>query len=305
MNNKQLQYAIALSKSLNFSKVAEQMGISQPALSKQIHNLEKELGVSLFDRGQSPIVLTAAGEAFFKEAQSLLYREEQLFRSMEDFKSGKQGKLTIGISPFRALYLLPSVCKQVREKFPGISIVLQEEGSDQLRTKAAEGKYDFAIANLPVDESILDALPIEQDKLVLAVHKSLLPMLNCPAQKQLSEIDFKDCKELPFIVVGQNQEMRQLFEKICSVADIKPRIAMEVVGLATSWAMAKSGIGAALLPLQFVEDMKSDDDIVLFIPKHSANVRQPAIITRRGQYLSEYAKFAIDILIKKHQQKNR
>ena len=299
MNNKQLQYAIALSKSLNFSQVAEHLGISQPALSKQILNLEKELGVALFDRKQTPIVLTAAGEFFFKEAQNLLYREEQLYRSMEAFKSGKQGRLTIGISPFRSLYLLPDICKRVREKFPGISIVLQEDSSEHLRSKAAEGKYDFAIANLPVDESILDAVPIEQDKLVLVVPKKLVPMLQVSPKKQLSEIDFADCKNLPFVVVGQNQEMRQLFEKICSVADLKPTIAMEVVGLATTWTMAKSGIGATLLPLQFVQEMDAGDNVLLLIPKCDANIRQPAIIRRRGQYLSEYAKFAIDLLTKK------
>lgn len=80
MNNKQLQYAIALSKSLNFSRVAEQLGISQPALSKQVLNLEKEIGVELFDRKQNPIAVTAAGEYFFCQAENLLYREEQLLK---------------------------------------------------------------------------------------------------------------------------------------------------------------------------------------------------------------------------------
>ena len=89
MNNKQLKYAIALSRSLNFSQVAEKLGISQPALSKQILNLEKDLGVELFDRKQNPIALTPAGEHFFAEVQDLVYREEQLYKSMDDFKSGK------------------------------------------------------------------------------------------------------------------------------------------------------------------------------------------------------------------------
>lgn len=299
MNNKQLQYAIALSKSLNFSQVAEQLRISQPALSKQISHLEKELGVLLFDRKQNPITLTAAGETFFKEAQTLLYREEQLYRSMEEFKSGKMGRLTIGVSPFRALYLLPELCRRVREKFPGVSIVLQEESSDQLRKKAAEGKYDFAIANLPVDESVVDAIPIEQDRLVLVVPNTLLPLLENTPETKSEEIDFKDCKRLPFVVVGQNQEMRQLFEKICSDADITPLISMEAVSLATTWAMTKSGVGAALLPMQFVQSMQSSDDVSLFIPKYTANIRQPAILTRRGQYLSEYAKYAIGLLTKR------
>ncbi len=298
MNNKQIEYAIALSKSLNFSAVAESFGISQPALSKQILNLEKELGTELFDRTTNPIKLTAAGEYFLREAQELLYKEEQLYKSMDDFKSGKKGCLTIGISPFRALYLLPELCKKVREKFPDIVIKLQEDSSDIIRTKACEGKYDFAIINLPVNDAILDVTPIEQDILVLVVPKAMLNLIDNLPANELSELNLRACKKLPFVVVGQNQEMRMLFDKICLASDIKPEIAMEVVGLATAWSMSTSGIGATLLPLQFVKNMESNSNISLFLPKHNTDARQPAIITKRGQYLSEYAKYAIEVLTK-------
>lgn len=296
MNNKQLQYALALSKSLNFSAVASELGISQPALSKQISGLEKELGILLFDRTSMPITLTAAGEHFFKNAEELLFREQQLFLSMEDFKSGKNGRLTIGISPFRSLYLLPHVCKAVKQKYPGIKIVLSEEVSDNLRRYAAEGKYDFAIANLPVDESSLDVLPIENDTLVLVVPKSMLDMIDRPADSQCQKISFTNCKRLPFIVIRQTQEMRALFERICASCDFTPNIAMEVVGLSTAWAMARAGIGATLLPLQFVENMNSETDLALFPLNHEINTRTPAIITKRGQYLPEYARYAIALL---------
>lgn len=299
MNNKQLQYAIALSKSLNFSQVAEKLGISQPALSKQILNLEKELGVELFDRKQNPITLTPAGEHFFAEAQDLVYREEQLYKSMADFKFGKKGSLTIGISPFRALYLMSDICNKVRQEFPQIKIVLQEYSSDILRSGAADGKYDFAIVNLPVDDSVFDVTPIEQDTLVVVVPEKLLPSIEGSPKKFMEKLNFKNCKKLPFVVLSQNQEMRQLFEKICTTSNLRPKIAMEVVGLATAWSMAQAGIGATLLPLQFVKSMQSNNNISMFVPDCDANIRQPAIITRHGQYLSPYAKYAIDLLTKK------
>lgn len=270
----------------------------QPALSKQISNLEKELGVELFERKKKPISLSAAGEYFFQEAQNLLYREEQLYRSMEDFKSGKCGNLVIGISPFRSLYLLPQLCKKIKDKYPGVKIILQEDSSDQLRKKAAEEKFDFAIVNLPVDESLLDIIPIEQDKLVLAVPVNMLSLINSKQKDELSKIDFKNCENLPFVVVSKTQEMRVLFEKICSASNIQPKIVMEVVGLATAWAMTRAGIGATLLPMQFINSMENDGSIRLFIPDCETNIRQPAIITRHGQYLSQYAKYAIDVLKK-------
>lgn len=294
MNTRQLRYALMLYENLSFSTVADKLGITQPALSKQIHNLETELDVKLFDRTTSPITVTPAGEHFFKEAQKLLYRENQLLRSMEEFKLGKRGRLTIGISPFRAQYLIPKIAKQLKEKYPDIEIFLSEESSDTLRKEAAEGKYDFAIANLPVDESILDVIPIESDELVLAVPKDMC--LDFPESEQ---IEFSICKDLPFIVVGQTQEMRRLFDKACTIAEFQPKIGMEVVGLSTTWAMCRAGIGATLLPRQFIEYMGLDENVKMFTLKQNVHSRQPAIITRKGQYISEYAEYAIKLLTEK------
>lgn len=293
MNTRQLQYALELSKVLSFSAAAERLGISQPALSKQIMSLEQELGVKLFNRSATPMTVTPAGEHFFRETEKLLYHEDQLLRSMEDFKTGKSGSLSIGISPFRSQYLMPDIARRIKEQYPNVRIVLHELGSDQLRRETAEGKYDLAIVNLPVDESVLDVIPIEPDVLMLAVPNKYTDLLPNPGNSRQEGVDFADCGKLPFVVVGAHQEMRQLFEKQCAVAGVVPQIAMEVVGLSTAWAMCRAGIGAALLPLQFIKRMGGDESVSLFALKHNVYSRQPAIITRRGQYLSEYAKFAI------------
>lgn len=293
MNTRQLQYALELSKVLSFSAAAERLGISQPALSKQIMSLEQEIGVKLFNRSAIPLTVTPAGEHFFREAQKLLYHEDQLLRSMEDFRTGKSGSLSIGISPFRSLYLMPDIAGQIKEQYPNVRIVLHEVGSEQLRRETAEGKYDLAIVNLPVDESVLDVIPLEPDVLVLAVPNKYADRLPGQGTPRQEGVDFAECGKLPFVVVGANQEMRQLFEKQCAAAGIVPQIAMEVVGLSTAWAMCRAGIGATLLPLQFIKRMGCDDSVSLLELKQAIYSRQPAIITRRGQYLSEYAKYAI------------
>lgn len=294
MNTKQIQYALALSEALNVSQVADQLGISQPALSKQVLALEKELGVKLFDRSSSPMTLTPAGEDFVKQAQDLLFQQEQLLRSMEAYRSGKQGRLVIGISPFRSLYLVSDMVKQLQERHPGVQVVLRETTSEQLRKDAADGKYDFAIVNLPVDNSVLDVIPLEADTLVLAVPNSMLDRV----RTQDGTVDLAQCAGLPFITVGTHQEMRQLFEKLCAMAGFHPQIAMEVVGLATAWAMVQAGLGVTLLPLQFISSATFDRDITLFPLKENVYTRQPAIVTRRGQYLPEYARHAIELLTK-------
>ncbi len=296
MNSRQLQYAIQLSKVRSFSQVADVLGISQPALSKQILSLEKELGIRLFDRDSIPLTLTPAGEYFIQEAQDLIYKEDQLLRTMGRFRSGEEGRLTVGISPFRSLYLMPGIVRKLREKYPGVQIQLIEAVSDRLRQDAAEGRYDFAIVNLPVDEAVLEITPLEPDTLVLAVPDQLLGKLAKVPEGDLSQIDLADCKKLPFVVVGQGQEMRQLFDRLCARAQTRPPIAMEVVGVTTAWAMVQAGLGATLLPLQFVGQENFGDKVTLFTIKDNTFTRQPAIVTRRGQYLPEYARYAIKLL---------
>jgi len=301
MNAKQLQYALELSRALNFSQVAERLNISQPALSKQIIALEQELGVRLFDRSTTPLTLTAAGEHFVQEAQELLLREKQLKRSMESFQSGERGRLDIGISPFRSFYLAPPIVRKLKERYPGLRIVLHEPLSAVLRKEVAESKYDFAIINLPVDDSVLDITLLEPDTLVLAVPNSMADSLPATPGKTLPEVSFRDCRNLPFIVINQAQELRPLFNKFCAAADFLPEIAMEVGGITTAWAMCRVGIGATLLPLQFITDSHLDDSISLFALKDNAYTRQPAIVTRKGQYLSEYARYAINLLTGKQE----
>ncbi len=296
MNSRQLQYVIALSEICNFSQVAEKLNISQPSLSKQILALEKELGVKLFDRSTTPMTITAAGESFVRQAKELLFRQEQLTHSMRRFHSGESGRLVIGISPFRAQYMVSHVAKKVREKFPGVQVFLHEIGSDTLRKEAAEGKYDFAIVNLPVEESVLNVTPLAPDTLVLAVPNSMLHLLPDSA-KESKEIQLKDCSALPFIVVGKSQEMRILFDRICAQSDFLPEIAMEVVGLTTAWTMVQEGIGATILPLQLLRSEAFNKEITLFALEGNKFSRQPVIVTRRGKGLSVYAQYAIDLLI--------
>lgn len=295
MNTKQAQYAIELAKTKNFSQVSEKLNISQPTLSKQIINLENSLGVKLFERSTASVSVTPAGEHFVREAQQLLFQEEQLLRSLEQYSNEEKGRLTIGISPFRNLFLMPQIVNGVKEAFPGIHVILHETNSDQLRKEAAEGKYDFAIVNLPVDESQLDVICLEEELLVLAVPNTMVDRL--PVSEDADQIDFADCKDLPFVVMAKSQEMRRYFDSLCANCNVMPEISLEVAGgIITAWSMACAGMGATLLPLSFFGNRQFDSSLTLYKLKGMNYTRQPAVVTRRGQYLSKAARFAIGLL---------
>lgn len=298
MNLRQLQYVMELAKTRNFSHASENLKISQPALSKQILNLESELGVKLFDRNTVPFTMTPAGEHFVRQAQTLLQQEDQLLRSMEQFKSGERGQLDIGVSPFRNFYLMPQFIKLFKEKYPRIQVVLHESPSDQLRQDAANGKFDFAIVNHPINDTALEARLLRQETLVLAVPNALVSRIRGTDEAEPGSIDFSQCQDLPFVVVSQTQEMRRYFDRLCTGCGFTPEIAIEVAGgVITAWAMARAGLGATLLPLQFVKQSAMDEQLTLFTLRNTAYTRQPLIVTRRGQYLPEHVRYAIDLLM--------
>lgn len=296
MNSRQLQYAIVLSQILNISQAAEKLNISQPALSKQILSLEKELGVILFDRNTNPISLTAAGESFIDNAKEILFKEDELKRSMQDFKLGDKGRLVIGISPFRASYFLNDVIEKLHNEYPGLQIVLKEANSTQLEKDTIEGTVDFTIMNLPVDEALLDVVPLEPEPIVLVVPAKFAKALNgtkSTIKDGYPIIELSDCKDIPFIALSKTQELRRLFDKLCTTANIMPNITTEVVGITTACSLAQSGIGATVLPLRFIEENKNFDNMSIFSLKNTASIRKPAIITRKGQHISKYVKSAI------------
>ena len=304
MNIKQLKYAIKLSETLSFSQVADQLDISQPALSKQIQHLENDLGVKLFDRNRNPLALTPAGEYFIRNARELVYKETQLRKTINQFRTGESGRLVIGITPFRSLYLMPGLIKKIRDRYPGVQVCLHEVNSTQLRKEVAEGKYDLAIVNLPVDTSLLEMIPLEPDTLVLAVHKTMVGNLPVTSDEKYPSVDFSQLQDFPFVVLSPGQELRQLFDKLCTSTEIHPTIAAEVVGVTSAWAMAREGVGAALLPLQFIHSQHFDPDLSLYVIKNIPYSRQPVIVTRRGQERTDYADYAIRLLTESKMDKN-
>ena len=280
-----------LAKTRNFSQAAQNLNMSQPAFSKHIISLENELGVKLFDRGINPLSLTPAGEFFIEKAQKMVFEEDILLKTMEKYKSGERGKLIIGAVPFRSSYMMPALIKKVKDKYPHLQIELREYGLSILKEELLGGEYDFAIMNLPVAEPEFETIPLEKDILVLAVPGKYESLVKC--NKKVKIKDLSAVQDIPFVTVGKEQEMRKLFDALCIDANIEPNIYATVTGVATAWEVVKSGEAATIIPRQFAEARGNLNGVKLFEIENIPYIRQPAIVTRRGQFVSEYAKFAI------------
>src|SRR5579863_6884051 len=132
MEMHQLRYVVAVARTGNFSRAAEQCHVSQPSLSQQIQKLEEELGQRLFDRLKRGAKPTQHGEALLPRAARILEEAEAAMREATDAQHLLRGTLTIGVLPTIAPYLLPKALAEFTGKFPGLEIVVQEDTTDQL-----------------------------------------------------------------------------------------------------------------------------------------------------------------------------
>lgn len=148
----QLEYIIAVDTWRHFATAAEHCFVTQPTLSMQIHKLEKELDVKIFDRSKLPVVPTQIGAEFIAQARHIIASKEHLLETLRTRKGVLAGELRIGIIPTLAPYLLPLFIQPFTKKYPDVRLVVYEVMTDGIITKLREGKIDAGILVTPLQE---------------------------------------------------------------------------------------------------------------------------------------------------------
>ncbi len=183
MERNQLRYVVETARYGNITKAAEALHISQPSLSAQIILLEKELGISLFERTKKRVYLTEAGEAFVHQAEQILNSMDSLKLTMNEYAEEKRGSLKIGLLPIMAPIGLMDMLAEFREEFPDFDLSVSEAGSRVLIEKTIQNETDAAIVIMRDTETVQDlhsvllkeslfAAAVPSDHR-LAVHKTL------------------------------------------------------------------------------------------------------------------------------------
>jgi len=169
MEMHQLRYVVAVARTKNFSRAAEQCHVSQPSLSQQIQKLEEELGGRLFDRLKREAKLTTAGEAFVRRAGRILEEVDAAKREAHDTRALLGGTLAIGVLPTIAPYLLPEVIARFNQRYPGVEVVIHEDTTARLLKLALGCDIDFAIASTPLPDARFEVKELFSEELLLAV----------------------------------------------------------------------------------------------------------------------------------------
>src|SRR5689334_1286904 len=126
MELRHLRYFIAVAEEENITRAAERLHVSQPPLSRQIRDLEEELGAALFERTAKSVRLTDVGRIFLTEARAVLERAQQARAVVRAITDGKQGEIHVGYAPSLTVQLLPPVLREYQESYPNVRVVLHD-----------------------------------------------------------------------------------------------------------------------------------------------------------------------------------
>src|SRR6185369_15267534 len=165
----QLRYLLAVAKTGNFSRAAEQCHVSQPSLSQQIAKLESELDERLFSRLKRSAVLTSAGAALVQRAARILSEVDAAHRDVADAAEQVRGKVSVGVIPTIAPYFLPRVLALTTRECPAMEVRIHEATTAQLLVSAAACEIDLAIVSLPIADMRFIREPLFEEELLLAV----------------------------------------------------------------------------------------------------------------------------------------
>ena len=251
MEMHQLRYVVAVSRAGNFSRAAEQCHVSQPSLSQQILKLEEELGERLFERMKREAKLTPHGEAFLRRAIKILEEVDAARREASDAHSLLRGRLTVGVLPTIAPYLLPEALAGFAEKFPGVEIVVQEDTTAHLLKLAQAYEIDFALASRPIPDQRMEVKDLFTEELRLA-----LPPGHRLTRKRTVRLD--DIEKEPFIVMKEGHCLGDQVLSFCERRDLKPTINFRSAQLETIQALVCSGVGISLVPAMAARSERKD-----------------------------------------------
>lgn len=238
---RQLQYFDALAQTLHFGRAAKLAGVSQPALSAQIAEMEERLGARLFERGGKAVGLTDLAIALRPRIERILAEVQDLETTASKGRQAMQGRFRLGIIPTVAPYLLPYVLPALKQSFPSLLLELREAVTAALVDDTASGRIDGFIAAMPLDYPGLATETLFPDRFFLAVPANDPNFDNPPVAPESPALE-------RLMLLEEGHCMRDQALAICG--SVKP-VAMASYGatsLTTLLQMVSHGLGVTIIP---------------------------------------------------------
>lgn len=248
----QLRILKAIAEEGSFKRAADSLFVSQPAISLQIQNLEKQLSVPLFDRGGRKAQLTEAGNLLLAYGEKIITLCQETCRAIEDLQNLQGGTLIVGASQTTGTYLLPRMIGLFHQKYPYVSVQLQVHSTRRTSWAVANGQVDLAIIGGEVPSElheVLEIIPYAEDELAL-----IIPPNHPFAQQETIAKD--DLYSLNYITLDSQSTIRKVLDQVLTRCDINTadlRVEMELNSIEAIKNAVQSGLGASFVSVTAIE----------------------------------------------------
>lgn len=243
MDLRHLRYFVAVAEELNFTRAAERLHIAQPPLSKQIRQLESEMGVTLLDRGTRYVELTDAGHLFLEHARRILQATDLAVFQAQNAQRGEVGRLAVGFFEYTSYTFLPPILRAYRERFPKVEVQLRWFPVIEQMDALHRGEIDVSFIRELGDFRDCFTESINEEPFILAV----------PVEHRFSRlgtISVSECSEERFITYFSEMapDFQNMIMRICGTAGFVPNEASQVGQVYTALGLVSSGAGIAFVP---------------------------------------------------------
>ena len=262
MNDRQLKYILTIAEEGSITTAAKKLYISQPSLSLLLANVEKELGITLFDRSASRISLTYAGECYVGAAKSILSIKRELERQVNDIHNCQKGRLLIGCGRQLSSYLFPIIIPVFRNKYPGFTIKLLEERLPVLHNMLFSGDLDIIFTYANINNKKLECIPLFDEEIVLLTPTSFKPSgVIKKDEHRFPIVGFSNIEEKPFVLFKTGNHLREITDKIFINFGIHPNIVLETDNWQTCVGMVIKEESFSILPHSFIYEKDFSDNL--------------------------------------------
>ena len=250
---------------LNFSAAAQQLYISQSAVSQSIKTLEKKLNVSLFFRHTKQVQLTQEGKLLLQHIEPAFHLIKTGERNLQETLSLQRGEIRIGASDTICRYFLLPFFHLFHEQYPQIQIHITNRTSPQGLQLLKQGQVDVSIIHLPNPylTSQMTVLPFQEIQDVFIVGKPFFYLIH-----RENPISLKDLEQYPFLMLEKNTATRHFFDTLCEKEGIQISPDIELGSIDLLVELCKIGLGISLVPKECLRDFSSQYIQILPIKEH-------------------------------------
>ena len=248
MELRHLRYFLAVGEALNFTKAAAQLRVAQPALSRQVQDLEEEIGVDLLKRSPRGVTLTAEGKLFLEEVRELLKRTDESVEKVRALARGEYGELHVGYAPSPTVEILPPALAAFQKTVPRVKLLLHDLSSDELINGLRNATLELAIMVEPFGEQTAG---IEFE--LLRTYPLSVAMAAAHPFARLKSIPLEKLATEPLIALRRKDysEYYHFLDRIFAPIRAKPHIAVECDSASSLITEVEAGRGIALASPSF------------------------------------------------------